>query len=231
MKTSSLVLSLLLVAFSLSAEEPTDMKKISEAFGNFVGSSIVGPEQPIQYDIDSVIRGIRKGVKGEPAPMTEQELQQNIQSLLTIAHSKLADKNLTKAEAFLKKQANDEKITVAVPGRLHYEIIQASEGEEIKSDSKPTFEYKGTFIDGNEFGNSEITGPITLPLDGVIKGLGEGLLGMKEGEKRRFYIHPEYAYGTGGELPPNSLLIFDIKIVKANQLDEEPKETAELKPE
>lgn len=231
MKTSSLVLSLLLVTFSLNAEEPADIKKISEAFGNFVGSSIVGPQQPIQYDIDSVILGIQKGVRGEPAPMTEQELQLSIQSLLTKAHSKLADENLVKAEAFLTKQASDKKITVAVPGRLHYEIIQASDGEEIKSDSQPTFEYKGTFLDGNEFGNSEVTGPITLPLDGVIKGLGEGLLGMKEGEERRFFIHPEYAYGTSGELPPNSLLIFEIKIVKANQPKEEPKETAELKAE
>ena len=42
------------------------------------------------------------------------------------------------------------------------------------------------------------------------------MLGMKEGEKRKIFIHPEYAYGTKGSLPPNSLLTFEIEIVKAN---------------
>ena len=40
---------------------------------------------------------------------------------------------------------------------------------------------------------------------------------MKEGEKRTVYIHPDLAYGTNGYLPPpNSLLTFDIEIIKAN---------------
>ena len=38
---------------------------------------------------------------------------------------------------------------------------------------------------------------------------------MKEGEKRRLFVHPDFAYGTNGPLPPNSLLIFDIEVVKA----------------
>ena len=42
---------------------------------------------------------------------------------------------------------------------------------------------------------------------------------MKEGEKRRLYVHPELGYGTTGQLPPNELLIFDIEVVKANSDD------------
>ena len=40
---------------------------------------------------------------------------------------------------------------------------------------------------------------------------------MKEGEKRRLFLHPDLGYGTTGHLPPNSLLIFDVEVVKANQ--------------
>ena len=38
---------------------------------------------------------------------------------------------------------------------------------------------------------------------------------MREGEKRRIYVHPELGYGTAGHLPPNSLLIFDIEVLTA----------------
>ena len=47
---------------------------------------------------------------------------------------------------------------------------------------------------------------------------------MKVGEKRRLFIHPNLGYGTSGQLLPNSLLIFDIELVKVEQA---PKEDAE----
>ena len=49
-----------------------------------------------------------------------------------------------------------------------------------------------------------------------IPGLKSGIIGMKEGEKRTIYIHPDRAYGTQGYLPPNSLLTFEIELIKAN---------------
>ena len=39
---------------------------------------------------------------------------------------------------------------------------------------------------------------------------------MKEGEKRTIFIHPDYAYGTKGSLPPNSLLTFEIELIQTN---------------
>jgi len=41
---------------------------------------------------------------------------------------------------------------------------------------------------------------------------------MKEGEKRRLFVHPEVGYGTSGQLLPNSLLIFDIEVIKAKSM-------------
>jgi len=74
------------------------------------------------------------------------------------------------------------------------------------------------------FGSSEETGgPITIPLDQTIPGFSKGLVGMKEGEKRRLFVHPDLGYGTMGQLPPNELLIFDIEVVKADTADEKDK--------
>ena len=67
-----------------------------------------------------------------------------------------------------------------------------------------------------------------LSLDEIIPGLKAGLVGMKEGEKRIVYVHPEMGYGTNGYLPPNSLLTFEIEIVKANSPKPEKNESMAL---
>ena len=60
-----------------------------------------------------------------------------------------------------------------------------------------------------------------VSLDETIPGFSKGIIGMKEGEKRTLYIHPDLAYGVNGNLPPNSLLTFEIEIVKANSPQEQ----------
>jgi peptidylprolyl isomerase len=39
---------------------------------------------------------------------------------------------------------------------------------------------------------------------------------MKEGEKRTIYIHPDFAYKMHHNIPPNSLLTFEIEVIQAN---------------
>jgi peptidylprolyl isomerase len=54
---------------------------------------------------------------------------------------------------------------------------------------------------------------------------------MREGEKRTVFIHPELAYGTNGYLPPNSLLTFEVEIVKANSEIKDEAEDSKTNPE
>ena len=55
----------------------------------------------------------------------------------------------------------------------------------------------------------------TFPLNRVIGGWTEGVQLMVVGEKRRFWIPSELAYGSRGRpgIPPNSLLVFDIELL------------------
>lgn len=51
----------------------------------------------------------------------------------------------------------------------------------------------------------------------VLKGIDEGLQGMKVAAERRLYIPPRLAFGERGipgRVPPNATLIFDVYVVK-----------------
>jgi hypothetical protein len=78
-----------------------------------------------------------------------------------------------------------------------------------------TVHYSGWTTDGKLFDSSVKRGqPASFPLSGVIKGWTEGLQLMVEGEKRRFWIPEDLAYGKGGGGRPGGMLVFDVELLK-----------------
>jgi FKBP-type peptidyl-prolyl cis-trans isomerase len=69
---------------------------------------------------------------------------------------------------------------------------------------------------GTIFQSSLDTGkPVSFPLNGVIPGWTEGLVGMKEGGKRRLVIPTDKAYGDNPpspSIPKGADLVFDITL-------------------
>ena len=74
--------------------------------------------------------------------------------------------------------------------------------------------YTGWTTDGEMFDSSVARGKkVGLPLDRVIAGWTEGLQLMVEGEKRRFWIPEELAYG-GKKGKPAGMLVFDVELFR-----------------
>jgi FKBP-type peptidyl-prolyl cis-trans isomerase len=76
--------------------------------------------------------------------------------------------------------------------------------------------YTGWTTSGQMFDSSVLRGaPATFPLNRVIRGWTEGVQLMVEGEKRRFWIPAELAYGTNpGGGRPGGMLVFDVELIK-----------------
>jgi peptidylprolyl isomerase len=85
--------------------------------------------------------------------------------------------------------------------------------------------YTGWMTDGKMFDSSVVRGqPAEFPLDRVIKGWTEGLQLMVEGEKRRFWIPGNLAYGDTPRRPggPSGTLVFDVELLSIQKAPPAP---------
>jgi len=103
---------------------------------------------------------------------------------------------------------------------LHYQIIQKGTGPKPEKGQTVSVHYKGMFADGGVFDSSYKRGkPIDFPvgMGNVIPGWDEGILLLNTGDKARFVIPSDLAYGSagaGGVIPPNATLIFDVELME-----------------
>ncbi|MBY0529202.1 MAG: FKBP-type peptidyl-prolyl cis-trans isomerase [Rhabdochlamydiaceae bacterium] len=202
---------------ALQAEEAaeaqtTDISKISEAFGHMIGKNLdnIG----VEFDIAQVIKGLQDASAGKNSPMSEAECIQAISAVQEKLFKDQALSNLAEADQFLSENTKSSNIVSLENGKVQYKIEQAGSGASVEDHFAPLIRYTGKYLNGTVFGEAKEEEKISL--DEIIPGLKAGLIGMKEGEKRTVYIHPDFAYGTSGYLPPNSLLTFEIEVVKAN---------------
>ena len=102
---------------------------------------------------------------------------------------------------------------------LRFQIIQKGDGVKAEKGNQVAVHYKGMFADGTEFDNSYKRGnPIEFPvgMGNVIAGWDEGIQLLKVGDKARFVIPSNLAYGesgAGGVIPPNATLVFDVELM------------------
>ena len=100
---------------------------------------------------------------------------------------------------------------------LAYRVLEEGDGDEHPTEtSTVSVHYTGWTTDGERFDSSVERGePTSFPLNAVIDGWTEGVQLMVEGEKTRFWIPADIAYGEdpgGGR--PGGMLVFDIELIE-----------------
>jgi len=193
-------------------EQEIDINKVSQAFGHLIGKNL--ETLGFEFDMQEVIQGMKDSLAGKDSPMDETECVQAISIVQEEAFQKLASKNLTQANEFLSTNVSQKGVVELEKHKLQYRVEKQGAGAVVEEHHSPMIRYTGKFLDGKVFGASQEDEMISL--DETIPGFSKGIVGMKEGEQRTIFIHPELGYGMTGYLPPNSLLIFDIEVVKAN---------------
>ncbi|MCG9695860.1 FKBP-type peptidyl-prolyl cis-trans isomerase [Shewanella sp. Isolate11] len=131
-------------------------------------------------------------------------------------NQKVAKENIAKGQQFLEQNKSQPGVVETHSG-LQYLVLNKGDGSvHPKASDTVTVHYHGTLIDGSIFDSSVERGqPIAFPLNQVIKGWTEGVQLMVTGEKARFFIPSNLAYGnrSAGKIPGGSVLIFDVELI------------------
>ena len=209
--------------FMEAAKNPEDKAKLAYALGFEIGcqemtqayvglsSNLFGSGE--EFNRDNYIAGFCDAMLDNWSVMTFEEADETSNRLYEALMSAQFSKVRDESEAFLEAKAKEEKVVKTESG-LMYEVIKLGDGgPKPTATSDVEVRYRGELIDGTVF--DESTTPISLNLAGVIKGWTEGLQLMSVGDKYRFYIPQELAYGSQGQgsIKPYSALIFEVELV------------------
>lgn len=115
------------------------------------------------------------------------------------------------------------KDTITTASGLKYVVVEKGNGNQAKAGTIIKVHYTGYFEDGRIFDSSvDRDEPIELPLGKgyVIPGWEEGMQLMKVGDKTRFIIPYQLAYGEQGNeyIPAKSTLIFDVEMLNVIEM-------------
>lgn len=117
------------------------------------------------------------------------------------------------------EEEHGKKFTRTSSGLMYLDVTEGT-GPNPTLESRVKVHYVGTLGDGLVFDDSRKNPdlenqPADFPVNKVIKGWTEGIMGMKPGGRRILVVPPDLAFGSSGRpsIPPDSTLFYDIELL------------------
>lgn len=193
-------------------------QKVSYGIGYNMGGGL--PKDGITVDQAALVAGIMDGVAGAKTRIPEAELSaafMEVQQKMNAARAAAGEKQLAAGNDYLAKNKAKPGVKVTASG-LQYEVLKSGSGPKPAGPTSTVkVHYHGTLIDGKVFDSSvERKEPVEFALNEVIPGWTEGVQLMSVGDKWKFTIPPAIGYGARGkgDIPPNSVLIFEVELLE-----------------
>lgn len=202
----------------------TEEEKASYGIGYGFGQNLKAQTEGLELSTEAIAKGIADAMSGAEQALTEEAIQAAFNALqqkqLAAQQAVAAEASAAaraEGEAFLAENGQKDGIMTTDSG-LQYEVLERGDSEQRPSaENTVKVHYHGTLINGTVFDSSVDRGePIEFPLNGVIAGWTEGVQLMAIGDKFRFFIPADLAYGdaqASPRIPPGSTLIFEVELL------------------
>lgn len=144
-----------------------------------------------------------------------RNLQDERETLLKV-NKYLVKKDADAIKGFVKRRGWNMEVTKT---GLWYDIYEKGSGKKAETGKKITFAYKEWLLDGTLCYSSDSTGnkSFVIGKGGVERGLEEGVLLLRVGDKARFIMPPHLAFGLVGDekkIPARAIVVYDINILQ-----------------
>ena len=122
--------------------------------------------------------------------------------------------NRKSTDNYFDKMKNKPGFVLTESGML-YCILDKHEGESPDTSSMVTVNQRISLVDGTMVADTYKGLPDSFPMSEAIEGYREGLLMMGVGDRFKFIIPPELAWGkkgAGKKIGPDATLIIDVRL-------------------
>ncbi len=127
-----------------------------------------------------------------------------------------AGNNRKSGQSYLEKNRQKEGIIETESG-LQYQILEEGEGPCPDEQANITVHQRCWLVNGTVIEDTYKENEASeVAMPELIEGYQEGVQLMNKGARYKFFIPPELAWGkqgTGTKIPPNSTLIFDVRLI------------------
>lgn len=209
-----------------TVELKNKLDSASYSYGILLGGQL---KQMIGQDYNSemVMAALNSTLRGETTAISDADARTIYQGYAAVVQAKAAERAQAEGqvaraagEKFLAENKKRPGIMTTASG-LQYEVMKKGTATQSPTASdKVKVHYHGTNVDGSVFDSSVERGePISFGLSQVIAGWTEGLQLMHPGDKFKFYIPSDLAYGERSPSPkikPYSVLIFEVELFEIN---------------
>jgi FKBP-type peptidyl-prolyl cis-trans isomerase FklB len=202
----------------------TDKDRTSYSVGFQIGEDL--KKQTTDFDPAAFQKGVEDALTDAKPSFSKEEMRaalaelktkivaqdKAIQSERRAAVSSNKEKYIGENRDFLAANSKNEGV-VELPSGLQYKVLTEGSGKKPGLHDTVIYNYKGTLVDGTEFGSSYRNNkPDKQRVDGLIQGMSEALQLMKEGARWRLFIPSDLAYGERGPLADRAVII-DIELI------------------
>jgi FKBP-type peptidyl-prolyl cis-trans isomerase FklB len=204
----------------------TEIDSFSYALGMSIGESLKNTGST-NVNTELLTTAMKQIFNDNKTVMSKEDANNTLQQKLQAFTQRKKEAQIQEGKSFLFINGKRPNVTT-LPNGLQYEVLIPGNIDNPKPRITDTVKvnYAGSLITGVEFENSiKNGGPVTFPVNGVVRGWQQALQLMPKGATWKIYIPSELGYGENPpsyDIPQNAVLIFEIALIdiKAAQTPE-----------